>query len=176
MDEVIEILNDRAMKPTEKRKLLISALRGTDSIGNVLKTVCEFNEKQIALIMEAVEEITRDEKVENSQTFLMFARGYICANHNSLRREASRVIGNLASKCADQMTEIIPLLLENAENNSTVIRWSGAYALARIICLSEYAVTPLYDILTHLSDKEEDNGVKNQYLGGLKKAKKFRPV
>lgn len=75
MDEAIAILNDRAMKPTEKRKLLISALRGTDSIGNVLKTVCEFNEKQIALIMEAVEEITRDEKVKNSQIFFDVCKG-----------------------------------------------------------------------------------------------------
>lgn len=175
MTELISILNDRTTKPVEKRKLLVTALSETDSMDDVLKAACNScSLKQIALVMEAVEEITREGTVENSQALLDFAKKYIGADNNSLRREASRVVGNLASKCPDQMNEIVPLLLQNAQNRSTVIRWSGAYALARIVCLSEYAVTPLFNIVTDLSVKEEDNGVKNQYIGGLKKAKRLR--
>ena len=176
MTELISILNDQTKKLIEKRKLLVTDLSETDSMDDVLKAACNsLNLKQIALVMEAVEEITREGTVENSQALLGFARKYICADNNSLRREASRVVGNLASKCPDQMKEIVPLLLQNAQNSSTVIRWSGAYALARIVCLPEYAVTPLFNLVTDLSEKEKDNGVKNQYIGGLKKAKKFRP-
>jgi len=32
----------------------------------------------------------------------------------------------------------------------------------------------LYDTLTQLCEREPENGVKNQLLGGLKKAKKIR--
>ena len=49
----------------------------------------------------------------------------------------------------------------------------SAYALGRIILIPEYANSKLFDMLTALAEQETENGVKNQYLAGLKKAKKL---
>jgi hypothetical protein len=62
----------------------------------------------------------------------------------------------------------------NTKNGSTVIRWGSAYALSKIIQIPKYANSELYEILTDLCMQEQENGVKNQLLNGLKKAKKLR--
>jgi hypothetical protein len=46
--------------------------------------------------------------------------------------------------------------------------------MSRIIRIPHYANSELFDTLTDLSEQEQENGVKNQLLGGLKKAKKLR--
>lgn len=173
--DIASILEDKTQKSTEKRKAIASAIKENVFIEEALETSCNaLNEKQITVVMEAIEEITREESSHNNLYFLTFAKRYISTNNNSLKREAARVIGNLAGHYSNQMADVIPILLENAKDSGTVIRWSGAYALARIVCLPEYAVTSLYEKLTELCESEDDNGIKNQYLGGLKKAKKFR--
>lgn len=175
--DIISALNDKAFKSTEKRKEIITALRENVLTGDTLESLCNsLNEKQLTLVMEAVEEITREASGHIELNYLTLANRHISAKNNSLRREAARVIGNLAARFPDQMADIIPRLLENTKNSGTVIRWSGAYALAQIVSLPQYAVTPLYDTLTALYESEADNGVKKQYLVGLKKAKKIRNI
>ena len=56
-----------------------------------------------------------------------------------------------------------------------MIRWAGAYALSRIVQLPQYALSELYDQLTALARQETDNGVKQQYVKGLRQAAKLRP-
>lgn len=70
--------------------------------------------------------------------------------------------------------EAISPLLDNSSNEGTVIRWAAAYALSRIITTDRYAQSELYDKLTDISNKEEDNAIRNQYLKALKKASKVR--
>ncbi|MDR2671524.1 MAG: HEAT repeat domain-containing protein, partial [Oscillospiraceae bacterium] len=103
-----------------------------------------------------------------------FAEEYIEADNNTLKREASRVIGNIAALYADKLDGIVSKLLTNSGNEGTVVRWGSAYALGRIILIPQYAKSGLYGQLTAIAEAEQENGVKNQYLGGLKKAKKIR--
>ena len=65
-------------------------------------------------------------------------------------------------------------LMRNTSDEGTVIRWAAAYALSRIVILDRYAKSDLYNRLVTVCDREEDNGVKNQYLKALKKAAKIR--
>ncbi len=60
------------------------------------------------------------------------------------------------------------------KDDGTVIRWGSAYALAKVIRISRYANSELYDLLTNLSEQEQNNGVRNQLLAGLKAAGKMR--
>ena len=64
--------------------------------------------------------------------------------------------------------------MENTKHESTVVRWGSAYALARIIQIPKYANNELYDVIEDLCEQETDNGVKNQFANGLKKAKKIK--
>jgi hypothetical protein len=72
----------------------------------------------------------------------------------------------------DLETAIQKLLL-NTGSGGTVIRWSSAYALGRIISIPKYATSDLFNVVSGLYEQEKGNGIKNQYLSGLKKAKKI---
>lgn len=93
------------------------------------------------------------------------------SSDNSCKREASRIIGNLACRYPKEVHDAIPSLLENTKAEGTVVRWGSAYVLARIVVLEEYRNTDLYDRLVSICENEQENGVKNQYLKALKKAK-----
>lgn len=127
-------------------------------------------EKQIASILEAIEEISNKGLSQLSSRYLL----YIKSENNNCRREASRIVGNMAAQYPDLIEEAINPLLDNSSNEGTVIRRAAAYALSRIITTDRYAQSELYDKLTDISNKEEDNAIRNQYLKALKKASKVR--
>ena len=131
-------------------------------------------EKQIASILEAIEEISNKGLAQLSSRYLLFAIPYITSENNNCRREASRSVGNMAAQYPDMIEEAISPLLDNSPNGGTVIRRAAAYALSRIITTDRYAQSELYDKLTDISNKEEDNAIRNQYLKALKKASKVR--
>lgn len=80
----------------------------------------------------------------------------------------------MAAQYPDMIEEAISPLLDNTADEGTVIRWAAAYALSRILTTDQYAQSELYDKLTDICNKEEDNAIKNQYLKALKKASKAR--
>ena len=99
---------------------------------------------------------------------------FITADSNSVKREAARIVGNIAHLFPNDLEVAMKRLMENSNDEGTVVRWSSAYAFARIIQIQQHANSELFDILTKWSDEELENGIKNQLLGGLKKAKKLR--
>ena len=80
----------------------------------------------------------------------------------------------MAAQYPDLLDDAIERLMKNTSDEGTVIRWAAAYALSRIIVLDRYAKSDLYDRLVAICDREEDNGVKNQYLKALNKAVRIR--
>lgn len=172
---LIEILNDKSLKGTEKRSKVISgivennlSLNEIDSVSNSL------NDKQIAVILEAIEEITNKKLKQLDSSYIEFVEKFILSENNSCKRESSRVIGNLAEQYPKELESAIKSLLQNTNDESTVVRWGSAYALSRIIVLSEFSNTDLFIVISDICDKEQENGVKNQYIKALKKASKTR--
>lgn len=54
--------------------------------------------KHIAIILEAIEEITNKKLKQVDSSCIAFAEKYILSDSNSCKREASRIIGNLAEQ------------------------------------------------------------------------------
>ena len=115
-----------------------------------------------------------------SKCFILFSillfllTKYILSSDNSCKREASRIVGNLADKFPTKLDDAIIALLQNTDNEGTVIRWASAYALSRIIVIPQYAKSSLFEQISDLCAKENESGVKNQYIKALKKAEKIR--
>ena len=107
-------------------------------------------------------------------SWLRFAESHLLSQDNNIKRETARIVGNIAHLFPNELDTVIPKLIDTTNNPSTVIRWSCAYALGKIITIPKYAKSNLYDQLTKLAEKEPMNGNKNQYLNGLKKANKLR--
>ena len=91
--------------------------------------------------------------------------------NNSCKREASRVVGNMAALYPDELDGAIDALLKNTSDSGTVVRWGSAYALARIVVLERYKGSGLVDTVREIYESEQESGVKNQYAKALRRIK-----
>lgn len=115
-------------------------------IEKIESTLHELKDNKISTILEAIEEISNKGLIVLSLAYLEFAKKYITSRDNSCKREASRIVGNLASQYPQAIRECIPALLDNAKDDETVIRWGSAYVLSRIIFLEEYCESLTSDL------------------------------
>ena len=172
---IVELLKDKSHKGTERRQAVVNMIVARElTVNEVAAIATTIGEKQIATVLEAVEEVSNKQLCPLESAWLQWAEPYISSENNSCRREASRIVGNMAAQHPDLLDDAIERLMKNTADEGTVIRWAAAYALSRIVVLDRYAKGDLYDRLAAVCDREEDNGVKNQYLKALKKAAKIR--
>ena len=173
--DIADLLRNKEMKSIEKRAEIVEGIK-TKLIGiqDILQLKDVLDDKKMAVVFEAMEAVTAKEAGLADKGWLLFAQDYITSESNSLKREASRLVGNIAHLFPDDLDAAISRLLENTKNDGAVVRWASAYALGRIVPIQKYANGDLFDVVSELYEQEEDNGIKNQYLSGLKKARKLR--
>ncbi len=111
-------------------------------------------------MLEAIEEVSRSKEFTLEEDYLDLAKKYILSSDNSCKREASRIVGNLADKFPTKLDDATIDLLQNTDNEGTVIRWASAYALSRIIVIPQYANSFLFEQISDLCAREKENGVK----------------
>lgn len=169
-----QIINDKSLKRLEKRKSIVTAIISKEVNCSTLETCEALPPQKVSLLLEAIEEVSRSKDFTLEVDYLELAKKYILSPDNSCKREASRIVGNLADKFPTRLDDAIVALLQNTDNQGTVIRWASAYALSRIIVIPQYAKSSLFEQISHLCAREEENGVKNQYMKALKKAEKIR--
>lgn len=173
--DLLSVLNSKCTKAIEKRTQVVEAInKDIIDIGEIYKLTPGLNDKKLATIMEALEEVTRNNPQKATLDWLAFAEGYIDSASTSVKREASRIVGNIAHLFENNLQTAIEKLLFNTNDDGTVVRWGSAYALAKIIVLPRHANSSLSDTLTQVCEKETESGVKSQYLKALNKAQKLR--
>lgn len=91
--------------------------------------------KKIALLLEAIEEVSCSKEFSLEEDYLNLSERYILSSDPSCKREASRIVGNLAAAFPAKLDHAIAALLQNANDDGTVTRWASAYALSRIVIL-----------------------------------------
>lgn len=84
------------------------------------------------------------------------------SDNNSCKREASRIVGNMAADYPEELETAVSALLKNTVDSGTVVRWGSAYALARIIMLEHYRNSGMVQTVRDIYEAEEESGVKNQ--------------
>ncbi|OGO77460.1 MAG: hypothetical protein A2Y23_02190 [Clostridiales bacterium GWB2_37_7] len=172
MDTLI-MLNDKSIKAIEKRGIIIKSLKEKNiGIKEIKGLLNEIDEKKSAIIFEAMEAVTNSDAHIADIEWQHLAVENILSVSNRIKREASRIVGNIAHKFPNDLEKAIEKLLLNSKDPGTVVRWSSAYALAKIIVIPQYANGELFDRLTEICNHEEESGVKNQYVKALKKAAK----
>ncbi len=169
-----DVVNDKSLKSVQKREHLAEMLMSGELSVKVIDGEVGLTDKGIGLVLEAMEQVSRTNPAIVKSDWLGFAEGFVGHENNTLKRESSRIVGNLASVFGEGLSSVIPKLLKNTENDSTVVRWGSAYALAKIIALPKYATSELFDTVANICDVEQDSGIKSQYLPALRKAGKLR--
>jgi len=168
-----QIFTDKTIKAKAKVKQIGEwLLEGTLPI-NELMVFSENQPKPIkASCIEAIEYATKKQPKIADETVFTFVTKSLKEDEPRVKWESAKVIGNIAKLFPADLSDAIKNLLSNAKFDGTVVRWASAFALGEILKLKlEYNSTLLTKI-EKLADAEQDNGVKNKYLGALKKIKK----
>jgi HEAT repeat protein len=84
--------------------------------------------------------------------------------------EAARVIGNTAHLNPQKLDEVIICLLQNSEQEGTVVRWSAAYALGAILQIKSPHQKELLLAIEAIVLREEKNSIRKIYLAAIKKS------
>ena len=170
--DVFEILNDKSIRKLEARKLIADSISdGSFSLTDFSGRAEQLNDKQTATFLEAIESVTGQKDSRLGVEYLKFAEKYILSDNSSCKREASRIVGNMAHLYPDELGVAIEALLKNTSVSGTVVRWGSAYALARIIVLERYRNSDLVNTVRDIYEAEQENGVRNQHAKALKRIK-----
>ena len=158
---IVELLNNKSIKGIEKVKQLTLAISNKEVLIEEIIEVCKtLKDPAIAFCMEAVEAVTNLNPESSNIEYLKFASLYVASKSNSLKRESARVIGNIAKLYPNDLDNSIKDLLNNANNEGTVVRWSAAYALSRIVIIPKYSNSDLLDKLFQLDNENYEMGNK----------------
>lgn len=170
-----QIIDDKSVKRLEKRNAIVEGIINGNFDFSAVSAACSLlSEKKVSLLLEAIEEVSRSKEFFLGEDYLKLSESYILSSDPSCKREASRIVGNLAAAFPENLDHAIAALMQNANDDGTVIRWASAYALSRIVMIPQYAKGPLFEQISRLYEKENETGVKNQYQKALKKAEKIR--
>jgi hypothetical protein len=173
--DIAELLANKDVTAVEKREKIAKVIQMKSvTILEIKSLSTMLDDKQLALVFEAMEAVSSKHPELTNLDWLVFVQNFITSKSNNIKREASRIVGNIACIFPDSLETAIQHLISNTEDDSVVIRWGSAYALSRIIQVPKYANSDFYGVLTDLCEREQESGVKNQLINGLKKAKKLR--
>lgn len=167
------LFEDKSIKAKAKAKQIADWLLNNEL---PLDELLAFTEKQQATdkatCIEAIETATKKSPAIGTEELLVFVTNTLKDDEPRVKWESAKVIGNIAKRFPEQLDNSIKMLLPNAKNKGTVVRWATAYALAEIIKLKTQSNKDLLPKIEILCEKEEDNGVKKKYIDALKKVKK----
>jgi hypothetical protein len=173
--ETIRQILDSNRKPKEivaiSAEKIIEHPKLFDELMAIFKTGSDVEKGTCADIMKHV----TAQKPEIAEPFTEDLIGFINYKAPRVKWGVQESIGNIAKKSPHKVEKAIPFLLKNTpenKENSTVIRWCAAYALSEIAKGShdQNLIRKIKDI----SDKENNNGVRNVYLKAIKQIEKIK--
>jgi hypothetical protein len=171
--QIEAILKDKSLKAKSKVEAISKAvLNGKITTDDLIKIASGLKGAEKGTCIESLEFATRTKPDIAKQKCLTFAVKNLQDDAPRVKWESAKVIGNIASLFKTKLDDAISGLLVNTEDPGTVVRWSAAGALSKILMLKTKHNTDLIPAIEAILKREEDNAIKKIYLAGLKKAQK----
>lgn len=86
---IIELLKDKSLKGTERRQAVVNMIvAGELSVEEVAAKATTIGEKQVATVLEAVEEVSNKQLRPLESAWMQWGEPYISSENNSCRRLA----------------------------------------------------------------------------------------
>ena len=168
-----ELFQDKSIKAKAKAKEICQWLvNGELPLDELLSFAENQSPVNKATCIEAVEYATKKTTDIADEPLLEYMTNTLTNDEPRVKWESAKVIGNIAKKFPNSLSEPAKNLLDNATNEGTVVRWATAYALGEILKLKTEINKDLLPEIEKLSSQETNNGVNNKYLDALKKVKK----
>jgi hypothetical protein len=163
------IFNDNTLKPKEKTERVSNTLIKNElQLEDLLGYAKSAKDTIKASCIEAIEFVTANKPEFATKSCLDFVSDCLDEKAPRIKWESARVIGNIAHLFPDQLDKASVNLLKNAEHSGTVVRWSTAFALGKIIASGSPLSGQLIDVCEQLASQEEKNSIKKIYLQAIK--------
>lgn len=122
-----------------------------------------------ATLIEAMEFASKQTAEIADVSVLHFVTTQLEAKAPRIKWESAKVIGNIARLFPGELERSIALLLKNAENEGTVVRWSAGFALGEILKLKTPYNAALIPAAKAVCEREEKNSIRKFYTTAFKK-------
>jgi len=168
---IITIAEDKATK-TKQKCLLISSLllENKVTIDELVQTAKSQKDVIKASLLEAMEYSSKTNPGLINDRAFEFAIQSLTADAPRVKWEAARLISNTVHLFPRLLKKAVVNLLANTEHSGTVVRWSAATALSKIIQLDSPLNKELVPTIETILQWEQDNAIKKIYRHALKKS------
>lgn len=170
-NDLDQILNDKTIKAKEKVTLITQLLMcGSLAIQQLIAIAQNANDINKATIIESMEYASRLKADVIDELAFGFAMENLASNAPRVKWESAKVITNTAHLFPKLLKKAIGNLLNNTEHIGTVVRWSAAGALSKVLLCKTDLNKELIPTIEAIEKREEDNAIKKIYQQALKKA------
>jgi len=172
-NSIIDIVANKATKAKEKTVLVSGLLLDHKiSIDELVQMAKSQKDTIKATLIEAMEYASKtNPEIINDKAF-EFAIQTLKEDVPRIKWEAAKVIRNAAHLHSKLLKKAVVNLLANTEHNGTVVRWSAATALSKIILLNTALNKELIPAAEAIIEWEQDNAIKKIYQQALKRKRK----
>jgi hypothetical protein len=172
-DAILAIVQNKAIKVKEKVVQLSGLLLNNKVTIDELVDMAKSQKDVIkGTLVEAMEHATKiNPEIINREAFQFLIQS-LHEGAPRVKWEAARAISNTAHLFPKLLNNAVVNLLDNTEHGGTVVRWSAATALSKIILLNTALNKELIPTAEAIIQREEDNAVNKIYQQALKKSKK----
>ena len=167
--DINTVLTDKSIKPKEKIEILCKNLLDKNILIDELMEFAEKSKDSVkATCIESLEfASSKNPEIINPKCF-KFIVDNLVSKAPRIKWECAKVIGNTAHLFKKNLDDAVKKLLENASYDGTVVRWSSAFALVKIIKLKTKHNEIIIQEITKILKKEDKNNIKKMYDEAIK--------
>jgi hypothetical protein len=168
---LIEELLKLKIKPKEKQvKMMEAVIQGKISAEELISYFKSSSESEKGTCADVISNVSK-EHPEIFSPYIDILIEYTNYKSPRVKWGMPEAIGYIAKKYPDKVTKAIPYVLKNTtddKNNTTVVKWSAAFALTEIAKNNPQTRKQLLPVFERIINSEANNGVKNIYLKAIK--------
>ena len=169
--DLAEFLTSKSIKAKDKTETISTwLLEQKISTAGLIALAEKSKDAGKATCIEAMEYASKKNPIIVDEDCFLYVSRTLAEKAPRVKWESAKVIGNTAHLFTKKLDAAIKNLLDNAEHEGTVVRWSAAFALGVILKLKTKHFRQLLPALEAICKKEEKNSIRKIYSDAIKKA------
>lgn len=169
--EITTTLSNKSLKSREKIDLITEALLSNSvSIQEVMAVIQLTKDALKGICLEAITTVTQRYPDRISPADLPILSVCLSSKTPRVKWESARIIANCSKQFSAKQLETVLLgLLENADFEGTVVRWSAATAIGELIKHHPDLREHLLDLAKAKMENDPKNSIRKIYAAALRK-------
>jgi hypothetical protein len=163
-----DLIQDK-ITPTKEKTAMLSSwlLSGELSVTELLHFASTQKDSPKATCIEGLEFATQQNPALVQKQHFLYLSTALKEKAPRVKWESAKIIAHTAHLFKNNLETTITNLLHNTEDTGTVVRWSAALALGKIIELKTSHNAQLIPAIQAIINREEKNSIRKIYMAAL---------